>query len=308
MGIPKGGVAFFDSGIGGLNVLSACLPSLRRLPVYYLGDNARAPYGNKSKEELAPFVFAAFDAFAALRSQAAVIACNTVTALFIDELRARYSFPIIGTEPAVRLAAKSGGEIFMLATNATVSSTRMRALVLKTEKEFPNAKIRLMPCGKLAGEIERHILEADYDFTPFLPKGNPNAVVLGCTHYAYIQKTLEDFYGCQTFHGNAGIVKTLVKNLPVLSKKTGEKGKKIPIISSQNASSFFERKKSLKIPRFSINFLPKKSKKIRKFKFAQPLYFLGSGRFLNANFYKQMFVFKSNREKVVENPQKNQFF
>lgn len=308
MSIPKGGVAFFDSGIGGLTVLSACLSTLRGLPVYYFGDNARAPYGNKGKEELAPYVFEAFDLLASLRPQAAVIACNTVTALFIDELRARYAFPIVGTEPAVRLAAKGGGEIFVLATKATVNSARMRALATQTEKEFANVKIRLLSCGKLAGEIERHILEKGYDFTPFLPIGNPNAVVLGCTHYAYIQKTLEGFYGCPTFHGNEGIVKVLAKNLPVLGKNRDEKTEKKPPDFFQNTGRLFKRKNSLKISRFLKNFSPKKCKKIQKLKFVQPLYFLGSDRFFNANFYKQMFVFKPSVGEVVKNPKKNQFF
>lgn len=301
----KGGVAFFDSGIGGLNVLAACLFSGLSAPVYYFGDNARAPYGNKSKEELAPFVFEAFDRFASLKVGAAVIACNTVTALFIDELRTRYPFPIVGCVPSIEAAAKHGGEIFVLATSATVNSARMHALIEKTGKEYPNATLRLTACEKLAGEIERHIMENGYDFTPFLPVGNPTSVVLGCTHYGYIRKEIEGFYGCNSYDNAGETAKKLAQILPFFEK---ERGKNSCSYSLKKVGRFFTRKRVFNPPLFSIKITPKKVKKLRKLNCAQPLYFLGNSRFYNAQFYKQMFVFKTNGREVVKNSQKNLFF
>ena len=71
MRIPQGGIGVFDSGIGGLTVLSECQKLCKNETFYYFGDHAHAPYGNKSKEELRPFVYRAFDCFQALSVRAA---------------------------------------------------------------------------------------------------------------------------------------------------------------------------------------------------------------------------------------------
>ncbi|MBQ8319955.1 MAG: aspartate/glutamate racemase family protein [Clostridia bacterium] len=293
MGIITGGVGFFDSGLGGLNVLDACPFLHSSFPVYYYGDNQNAPYGNKTKEELAPLVFSAFDCFAKLNACAAVVACNTVTALFIDELRARYPFPVVGTEPAVLTAARRGGEVLVLATNATVNSARMRALATRAEKSFLDCTVRLCGCGALAGEIERHVLDEKYDFTPFFPKGRPSSVVLGCTHYAYVKKEIADFYGCEVVDGAEGIANRLLSLLKTLPKPTGKE-----------ALSYLPQKPSVFPSFFTDEKRLEKGRKIKKFRWHFPLYFLGSGGLQNLNFHKRMFVFKTNGKKVVKKSQK----
>ena len=86
MGIPSGGVAFFDSGIGGLTVLCECAARLPNERFYYFGDNRHAPYGNLSDKKIKKLVFRAFRKFAALRVKAAVLACNTATATCVEAL------------------------------------------------------------------------------------------------------------------------------------------------------------------------------------------------------------------------------
>ena len=204
----QGGVAFFDSGIGGLTVLAECKKRVAA-PFYYYGDNAYAPYGNRSLSEIRDRVFYAFSLFREMQVQAAVVACNTATAVCIDELRQRFSFPVIGTEPAVRPAAKRGGEIFVLTTRATYASARFRALCDKLSVEYPRASLRAIACEHLAGDIERNLLTDGYDCTPLLPKGDPAAVVLGCTHYVYMRSQIQTYYGCPVFDGNDGVARRL---------------------------------------------------------------------------------------------------
>ena len=119
MDIPHGGIGFFDSGLGGLTVLFACRSVCGDLPVYYYGDNARAPYGGLSSEIIKNYAAEAFDTFSALGARAAVIACNTVTAVCADSFRKIYPFP----------AAERCGEIFVLATPATVQVSVFNACV-----------------------------------------------------------------------------------------------------------------------------------------------------------------------------------
>ena len=77
MDIPHGGIGFFDSGLGGLTVLFACRGVCGNLPVYYYGDNARAPYGGLSPEIIKNYAAEAFDTFSALGVRAAVSGSGT---------------------------------------------------------------------------------------------------------------------------------------------------------------------------------------------------------------------------------------
>ncbi len=220
MRIPQGGVAFFDSGVGGLTVMATCRRLLPALPFYYYGDNGRAPYGNRTPAQILRYVTRVFDKFEKRKVAAAVLACNTATAVCVEKLRKRYSFPIIGTEPAVHLAAKNGGEIFVLSTRATYESPRYQALCKRAEERYPNARIHLYPCDNLAGEIERRLGEKGVDFTAHLPRGSPDIVVLGCTHYPYIREQIEGFYGCKVVDGNEGIARRLKE---ILKKNSAKK-------------------------------------------------------------------------------------
>ncbi len=217
MGIPKGGIVLFDSGIGGLTTLAKCVEFCKKRPFYYCGDNTRAPYGNLPPEKVRGYVLEIFKTLESLQPCAAVLACNTVTALCVEELRKISSFPIIGAEPAVRVAAQRGGEIYVLATTATVQSAKFRALCQNVERKYPSARVQAYACPALAGAIEKHLTDKLFDFSSLLPVGKPSSVVLGCTHYVFIQKQIGEFYRCPTFDGNSGIAQRLrffVDNLP----------------------------------------------------------------------------------------------
>ena len=273
MNVPKGGVAFVDSGIGGLTVLAECKKRFPFANFYYYGDNARAPYGNLPREKIERYVFEIFQNFERLQPSAAVIACNTVTALCIDTLRKRYDFPIIGVEPAVFSAAKGGGEIFVLATKATCESARFRALCERAVKKYPSAILRPLACESLAGTIEKHLTDQAFDFSPFFPKGKPASVVLGCTHYVFIQVQIQSFYGAPTYDGNAGIAKRLgdfVDNFPnpLYGLNCGEN---FAVIES--GRGYREKRPLSATPPFCA-----------------PVHFLGSEKELNKRIFEQTFA------------------
>ena len=259
-----GRIAFFDSGIGGLSVLHACAPALNQYTYYYFGDVYRAPYGNLTNEQITAYTKETFDLFQSLNVDAAVIACNTVTAVCIDKIRKEYSFPVIGAEPSVLPAAKDGGEVFVLTTKATYQSFRFQSLLNRTADRYPLSKITAFACEGLAGAIERG--EGKYE--RFLPKGKPKSVVLGCTHYVLIKDYIENFYGVKTFDGNQGIVNRLksvlnVKNLVLLDQNQ-------PL--TQNNGLF--------LPKSTENPLS--------------IYFLGDGKMVTKTKYEQMFVIKKS--------------
>ncbi len=214
MGVPKGGVAFFDSGIGGLTVLAECKKRMKNTTFYYYGDNAHAPYGNLSEEEIRRFVFRAVRRLQKYSPRALVLACNTATAVCVEELRKKLTVPVVGAEPALRLAAKEGGEVFVLSTRATYQSQRFQKLSKAISREYPKATVRAYACDGLAGEIEKGIRKGGGEYRKHLPKGAPASVVLGCTHYIFIREEIADFYGgCAVVDGNEGIAKRLTQCL-----------------------------------------------------------------------------------------------
>ena len=222
-----GAIIFFDSGVGGLTLLRECA---RRLPgenFVYFGDNGNAPYGNRPEREIRSLVFRAFKMFARIPVRAAVIACNTVTALCADELRAAYPFPVVGVEPAVRPAAARGGRVLLLATRATLSSGRVRRLVAANA-----AKAEIIPfCpARLAGEIEKNIFGLSaIRLQDHLPRGRFDAVVLGCTHYIFLRERIADFYKCPVFDGNTGTADHLAEILNICSQNCVNLGRKTPV-------------------------------------------------------------------------------
>lgn len=286
MKIPKGGVAFFDSGIGGLTVMAACRARLPETTFYYYGDNAHAPYGNLPPRKIRRYVSSAFRKFRRLRVKAVVIACNTATAVCVEELRKKYPFPIVGAEPAVCVAAEKGGEVWVLSTRATYLSIRFKELCARAKKRFPQATIKGIPCDGLAGEIEAHISERDHDYTSFLPRGKPNAVVLGCTHYPYIEKQIRDFYCCPVYHGNEGIAKRLCNILKENEKKCSVRKNRSHFLGRLTTFLFSKRKKWI--------FMKKKAEKVEKILPSKNTFFLGKQRETNEKIYERTFAFVSS--------------
>lgn len=296
MRIPKGGVAFFDSGIGGLTVLAACKKCQGDVPFYYYGDNTHAPYGNLPVKKIRKYVFKAFKRFLRLKVRAAVIACNTATAVCVEELRKKFPFPIIGAEPAVCLAAERGGKVAVLATRATCESERFGALCERARRLFPEAEIRAYPCEGLAGEIEQKIFDREYDYTAHLPKISADAVVLGCTHYIYIVEQIRRFYACPIYDGNEGIARRL--SIVLQQKTDGEnfacenREKQPP--SEKNAPILglltTERGRRGERQKISNKRSQKYSKKRPKTRKCGEVIFLGKQRKNNEKTYKQTFV------------------
>ena len=198
-------VCVFDSGIGGLNLLYECVKSIPQADLAYFADNYHVPYGNMDDEQLLARTEKIFDKIARLNPAAAVVACNTVTAKCIAELRARYTFNIIGIQPAVKPAAAQG-ECIVLATAATANSASVRALVEK----YGRGRTRVFSCPQLAAYVEQNIFSlSESEIISMLPQVEAREVVLGCTHYSFIKKTIAAYYNCRIWDGVVGTVNHL---------------------------------------------------------------------------------------------------
>lgn len=215
-------VGMFDSGIGGLNLLKECVLKMPSVNFVYFADNYAVPYGNKSNEEIIRRVTGAFEIMAEMRVDAAVVACNTATAVCIDVLRARYPFSVVGIQPAVKQAAVYGERGAVLCTETTASSPSLRALIGR----YGGGRISVYPCPGLAAFVEEYAPEIPLaEAEDMLPEIDADCVVLGCTHYAYIKNTIQNKYKVPLFDGMAGTADHLASLLGIcnhFSKKAGK--------------------------------------------------------------------------------------
>ena len=151
-------IGVFDSGVGGLTVLREIL---RRLPfeaTIYLGDNARAPYGVRSDDEVRRFSIQALDALVQRDVKALVVACNTSTSVALGEFRRRYDLPVLGVvRPGAAAAALAtrNRRVGVIATPATV---RSRAYFNAIKDENPAIEVYEHATPTLVPLVEAGIL------------------------------------------------------------------------------------------------------------------------------------------------------
>lgn len=193
-------IGVFDSGVGGISVLHHIHTLLPHEHLLYVADSKHAPYGNKTPQQIQSRCFEITDFLIANRAKAIVVACNTATAAAIDDMRAKYSLPIFGMEPAVKPAAEASknGIIGVLATVGTLKSAQFAGLL---ESYGRNVEVVTQACVGLVECIERGELNAENTLhllqqycQPLLDEG-ADTVVLGCTHYPFVKSHIQRIVG-----------------------------------------------------------------------------------------------------------------
>jgi glutamate racemase len=153
-------------------------------------------------------------------------------------------------------AVKAGGEVYALTTRNTFESERFQIICERAARAYPHTRLTAFPCDGLAGAIEERAGDQTADYSAFLPKGKPDGVALGCTHYVHIKEYVQAFYGCPTFDGNEAIAKRLRYVLEQTQEKVADFGTADP---KREKNSFF-------CPLLSQNFVWKGEKgKKRRF-------------------------------------------
>lgn len=195
MGHKKLKVGVFDSGLGGLTVLSSLQKVLKGAEFFYIADTKHAPYGNKTFQQILQYSLDITDYFIVHHKiDALVIACNTATSAAIKVLREKYpDLMILGTEPGIKPAIEQTktGNIGVLATPATLRGEKYQLLV----NTFTHGKaigLYEQACPGLVEQIEKgevNTLQTKEMLEVWLERMKKNSVdtiVLGCTHYPLV--------------------------------------------------------------------------------------------------------------------------
>jgi len=209
-------IGVFDSGVGGLTVLREIIRRSPHESTIYLGDNARAPYGVRSDDEVLAFSTESLDALVNRDVKALVVACNTSTAVGIAAYRRRYDLPVLGViRPGASAAALAtrNRRVGVIATPATI---RSHAYFNAIKDENPAVEVYehatpdlvpMVEAGDLTGPTAEATVaaslaallgERDADGESIFPRppgASIDTLLLGCTHYPLLRPIIADIAG-----------------------------------------------------------------------------------------------------------------
>jgi glutamate racemase len=197
---PEASIGVFDSGAGGLTILSALREELPQEHYIYFGDTAHCPYGVRSDAEIIELTTNACRFLIEQGVKLIVIACNTASQAALSTLRATFSLPFVGVVPAVKPASRTTkrGRIGIAATNQAVKAAYLRQLIddfaegLEVYAVGCPELVTLVEHGELDGpEVEKTIRHALH---PLLAK-DIDVIVLGCTHFPALRPAIERIAG-----------------------------------------------------------------------------------------------------------------
>jgi glutamate racemase len=195
-------IGIFDSGFGGLTVARALIDLLPDEQVVYVGDTARYPYGPRPAEEVAAFS-AEIVSYLVEKEQVkmVVVACNTASAVALEQLRSSCSVPVLGViDPGLRSAqqATRNGHIGVIGTVGTIASGSYQRAAARLRI---SAAVHLAACPGFVEFVERGELESDQVhvlaerlLSPLRERG-VDTLLLGCTHYPFLARTIADVMG-----------------------------------------------------------------------------------------------------------------
>ncbi len=197
-------IGIFDSGVGGLTVYRALHERLPNEHFIYLGDTARVPYGTKSLATIERYAIENAQFLASHGIKLLVVACNTASALALPKIRETIGIDVIGViGPGARKAVeltktKQKPKIAVIATEATVQSNAYADSISRSSKTAETWQTACPLFVTLAEEnwtnepetfsIAKKYLQEIIDF-------QPNALVLGCTHYPILRGVIQKTVG-----------------------------------------------------------------------------------------------------------------
>lgn len=194
-------IGVFDSGIGGLTVLHSIIEVLPKENTVYLGDTARSPYGTKSVDTVMRYSFENSEFLVEKGVKMVVVACNTSTAIALEQLQRELELPIVGViGPGVKsaIATTKTKKIGVIGTEATVQSgAYTRAL----KASDPMIEVYSRACPLFVplveeGWTDNQVVEMTVKaYLESLKQSGIDTLILGCTHYPLLKKAIRKFMG-----------------------------------------------------------------------------------------------------------------
>lgn len=202
-------IGIFDSGVGGLTILSELQKLLPRESFIYVADQAYAPYGKKTKIQVKTRALKIAEFLKSKNCKLIIIACNTATIASIDFLRNKISIPIVGVVPVIKTAAKISKtkNVTLYATPSTIKSAYTNKLIKKfahdiiVHKNGTTGLERIIEKGEIDSLKINHILKKSLSS---VSKQRIDVIILGCTHYPFIKGEIKKIVPSNVFIIDSG--------------------------------------------------------------------------------------------------------
>lgn len=198
---PNAPVGVFDSGVGGLTVAREIMRNLPMEKIIYFGDTARVPYGSKSKDTVIRYSRQIVRFLREQKVKAIVVACNTASALALEELEADSEIPILGVvKPGASVAIRTTRKkrVGVIATEATINSHLYKKLICAMN---PEITVIGRPCPLFVPLVEEGWLKDPVTETVArrylkdLQQQDIDTLILGCTHYPLLRSLIGRIMG-----------------------------------------------------------------------------------------------------------------
>lgn len=194
-------IGVFDSGVGGLTVAKELFRVLPAESVVYFGDVGRAPYGGRSKEIIAEFARQDVAFLLEQEVKYIVCACNTVSAVALEQIQQSAGVPIIGViEPGAQaaLARTANGRIGVIGTHATINSNAYAATIARLDAKV---KVFSLACPLFVPLVEEGYQDKEAsiliarDYLKTMQDVGVDTLILGCTHYPLLKQVIGTVMG-----------------------------------------------------------------------------------------------------------------
>jgi len=194
-------IGFFDSGVGGLTVVSEVMRQLPNEKIIYIGDTARSPYGIRKKEEVLEFSLELADFLKKKQVKILVIACNTATSMTLEEIKKKLDIPVIGViSPGVRSAIKAtkNKKVGVIGTLGTIESCAYQKSIAK---KAPDVEVFSLSCPEFVSVVESNQFSEElakknvFETLQPLSLSKVDTLVLGCTHYPLLKPIISAVMG-----------------------------------------------------------------------------------------------------------------
>ncbi len=197
----RASIGVFDSGVGGLTVAREIMRNLPNEHIVYFGDTARVPYGSKSKETVVRYSRQIIRFLQTQNIKAIVVACNTASALALDEVEQDLDIPIIGVlKPGARVAVSStrNKKIGVIATESTINSHLYAHFIHEQDPQITVYEkacplfVPLVEEGWLKDPVTREVAQR---YLKELVNAGIDSLILGCTHYPLLRSLIQEVVG-----------------------------------------------------------------------------------------------------------------
>ncbi len=217
-------VGVFDSGVGGLTVVSQLFRILPQEDIIYFGDTAHLPYGSKSKEAVTHHSLNIANFLKAQKVKIIVVACNTASSFALSSLRENIELPVIGViEPGAQAAIDTtrNFKIGIIGTEGTIKSRAFEEVLKRIDK---NVKVFSQKCPLFVHLVEEYSLDkpwtkqiAEEYLSPLKDEGI-DTLILGCTHYPLLKELLGRIMGQEV-----SLIDTAEATAKAVKRTLGEK-------------------------------------------------------------------------------------